>query len=1321
MSSADDPKFLWLKHVRQEGLVISRAAIEDFDPILQTAEHTEEFESVKSDLHSVFAEILEWPAAFIKTDDDLPDAASCDLADLGLTLRADLAVVDKSEENTLLLVKTLEDGVSPDERGTVKGWDGVTHQQAFDRHLRDTGVEAGLLITPTHYRLTYSPRGETPGYLEWPIEGMATTAGRPMLGGFKLILNKEALWGREHRRLHHILKESREKQNSVSTKLAGQVLGALYTLLRGFTEAADADLSEKMEAIADQEPHHFYEGLLTVLLRLVFVLFAEDRDLLPSSNSQKAKSLYDNGYSIRELFGELEQDAALYPDTMHDRYGAWGRLAGLFKLIHDGQGPDFMHERRGKLFDSKAFPFLTGQFSDDDPAKILAVSDKCIHEVLKGLLLLDGERLSYKTLDVEQIGSVYETVMGFTIERATGRSIALRSGKANVPAYINLERVLETPGKNRKKFLKDKIDYEVTTSQNKSLSPAKSIEEIIAALENKVDERGSPAKRTCPIGTIILQPTDERRKTGSHYTPRALTHPIVKEALEPILDRLGDEATPDEILDLKVCDPAMGSGAFLVETCRALGERLQLAWEKHKHLMPDEAKEDPEIFARREVAKRCLYGVDRNHMATDLAKLSLWLVTLSQDEDFTFLDHAFKTGDSLVGLSLDEISNVTWELRDDLKRPLFASAFAKRVQNSRDERRRIRNAPDNVTYEIQQARMRAADKELEVVRLGGDAVIAAFFAGKKAKERKEVLNKLQDQIALGSASGWDAARDMVEKLGKGEHPIKPFHWEIEFPEVFDGDSPGFDSFVGNPPFAGRNTIIHSNKDGYLYWMKVIASDASSNCDLAAYFYRQAYSSLKNGGTMGLIATNSIAQGYTREGGLRYILQEANGIIYRTVKRHKWQGDAAVVTSTVHIIKNPKALPETLLDNKKVGRISAFLREGDYDDTPKDIEENAGIVFEGLKPYGAGFLFDDSGAEDGKCESLNEMNRLIASSPKNASRIKPYLGGSEINSSPTHAHHRYVIDFEDFPLKREEGLPSWSSASDHQKQAMLKEGIVPLDYKDSVAYDWPDLIEIVERLVKPERKKQKRDSLRNRWWIHGENRPSLVANMKKSERLFVLSNVSAHLAIASVGSDRIYSNACSVFTDISIIPIFSSIHEVWVRFLTSTLRDDLRYSPTDCFRNFPIPQKIGQNNYLTSILNDYLGHRSGIMEKTNLGLTKTYNSFHDVHNVDADIIRLRSLRAKLDDAVFRAYGWDDLADKCKPGGEAEPRFLHGTDEPEYAYQKRYHWPAWFRDKVLAKLLELNKERAAAEKEAAQNEYGNKMKPGALQLDQQGTLL
>ena len=121
-----------------------------------------------------------------------------------------------------------------------------------------------------------------------------------------------------------------------------------------------------MRVVAERQPEEFYEGLLTVLMRLVFVLYAEDRELVPSADNEQAKTIYEQGYAVRRLFADLEADAALYPDTMADRYGAWGRLLGLFQLIHDGAGPDFMHQRRGKLFDPETFPFLLGRFGEDD-------------------------------------------------------------------------------------------------------------------------------------------------------------------------------------------------------------------------------------------------------------------------------------------------------------------------------------------------------------------------------------------------------------------------------------------------------------------------------------------------------------------------------------------------------------------------------------------------------------------------------------------------------------------------------------------------------------------------------------------------------------------------------------------------------------------------------------------------------------------------------------------------------------------------------------------------------------------------------------------
>ena len=153
--------------------------------------------------------------------------------------------------------------------------------------------------------------------------------------------------------------------------------------------------------------------------------------------------------------------------------------------------------------------------------------------------------------------------------------LAIKAGKNNkTPVFVALDDLLAKKGKDRIKELKENVGRALTAAQAKPVEDAKSIEDLAAALDGMVDERGSPKKRVAASGTPILQPTGERRRTGSHYTPRSLTAPIVKYALEPAFDRLGPDATPEQVLELKVCDPAMGSGAFLVEACRALGERL---------------------------------------------------------------------------------------------------------------------------------------------------------------------------------------------------------------------------------------------------------------------------------------------------------------------------------------------------------------------------------------------------------------------------------------------------------------------------------------------------------------------------------------------------------------------------------------------------------------------------------------------------------------------------------------------------------------------------------------------------------------------------
>lgn len=348
---------LWLKHVRQEGLVVAQTALND-TPIEQTADDTEAFKSSASDFWSIARNVLEWPDSRIARGADLPKAAVCRLTEMNVTLTADAALIAPDEPLPRLLIKLLEKDEDPDRRGAIDRWEGVTQQQAFERHLRESGVEQGVLVTDKAIRLTYAPVGETAGFLEWPLDGMATTAGRPMLGGLKLVLGKNAIWGPDASRLSGILKRSRENQNTVSTELAEQVLGALYTLLRGFTAQFDDRVS--LQEVARKNPQLLYEGLLTVLLRLVFILYAEDRDLVPSADNADAKSLYDKGYSVRGLFGQLEEDASFYPDTMGDRYGAWGRLLGLFSWSMTAPGAISCMRGAANCSTRLSIPFCSG-------------------------------------------------------------------------------------------------------------------------------------------------------------------------------------------------------------------------------------------------------------------------------------------------------------------------------------------------------------------------------------------------------------------------------------------------------------------------------------------------------------------------------------------------------------------------------------------------------------------------------------------------------------------------------------------------------------------------------------------------------------------------------------------------------------------------------------------------------------------------------------------------------------------------------------------------------------------------------------------------
>ncbi len=555
----------------------------------------------------------------------------------------------------------------------------------------------------------------------------------------------------------------------------------------------------------------------------------------------------------------------------------------------------------------------------------------------------------------------------------------------------------------------------------------------------------------------------------------------------------------------------MGSGAFLVEACRQLAEALVRAWDAHgvrPQVPPDE---DATLYAKRLVVQRCLYGVDRNELAAELGKLSLWLATLARDHEFSFLDHCIRHGDLLVGLDRRQIEALTWtpqssEARLDLLQILVRDRLAE-VERERD---RIRTALEDAPEEQQRLVLARAQQALADPKLVGDAVIAAFFSADRARAREEERLQVRGIIEQAGTGWQDRLTPAVAALRGSTPPVVPFHWPLEFPEVFDRENPGFDAIVGNPPFAGKNTTIAVNAAHYLDWLQTLHEGAHGNSDIVAHFFRRTYGLLREGGCLGLLATNTIRQGDTRATGLRPIRQ-LGGTIYSARRRYKWPGEAAVVVSVVHIAKSDLSGP-CKLDGRQVPVITAFLFHDGGDDDPQPVRANANKSFQGSIVLGMGFTFDDADKK-GVANPIRLMHELIAKEPRNAERIFPYIGGEEVNDSPTHAHHRYVINFEDFPRARDPKLPSWQEFDERQRREMLRNGVVPIDYPRRVAADWPDLLKIVEEKVKPARASDNRESYRRYWWRFAERRGSLYAGIEGSERVLVISRVSENLGFA----------------------------------------------------------------------------------------------------------------------------------------------------------------------------------------------------------------
>lgn len=579
----------------------------------------------------------------------------------------------------------------------------------------------------------------------------------------------------------------------VSEDLKGRVFDALRLSISGFLSRTSNGLSTGSDLEACRE------NSFILLYRLLFIMYAEDRSLLPYRSNQ--------AYTSNRSLARLRDDVA---STM-DRRGEtafsdtdtslWQDLVVLFDLVDGGGARYGVPAYNGGLFSPEQHPFLITKVLSN--RSLALVIDKLSrsrdpNHGHDGLF-----RVDYRDLAIRQLGSVYEGLLEMHPRRSVESLIVIESTKA---------------GTQKQKF-----------------HPA-----------NKPIPKGfRPAGITIPAHEVYLEnDKGERRTTGSYYTPDHIVDHIVQSVVEPICKQITSQIEQEvdglqkeilvakgedlaeqrkrlhevqtsfdkRLLKLRILDPAMGSGHFLVRACQYLAEEIAT------NPYSDDSQEDhPEgdsalLFWKRMIAENCLFGVDLNPFAVELAKLALWLETVSRDKPLAFVDHHLRNGNSLVGASIDQLDAVPGQ------KTLFTNVFAEQLEKSKAElleplRELKAIQSDDARAVKQKERLFGTfEKRLRAFTAVADLWCGEFFRQEEG-ERLNPVDFSELLAGIRSAHKFEGLlRPHEEWLQSLRKATCPFHWELQFPEAFmelGTDRAGFHAIIGNPPYE----VLSSKETG----------------------------------------------------------------------------------------------------------------------------------------------------------------------------------------------------------------------------------------------------------------------------------------------------------------------------------------------------------------------------------------------------------------------------------------------------------------------------------------------------------------------------
>ena len=1253
----------------------------------------------------VLADFLGWGANLLGAG-HVPPTLTTPVPEYHTEVRPDFVLVPADGDATPLLLGMLLD---PGIRATARPRVGSSTWMAApaDRMahaLRANKVPLGIVTDGTEWTLVCAPAGGATTTATWTRH---TWADEPeTLKAFAALLGRLRFFGvPEDQTLPALLAASLDRQEEITTRLSEQSQ-AVVEMLVGCIGRLDAEHRAEHGGPllpADVEPADVYQAAVTVLMRLVFLLYAEERGLLPLDDDT-----YAEAYAASTLAGQLREHASdAGEDTLERSSVGWHRLLATFRFVHRGARHDQFNLTGygGSLFDPDRFPWLEGRDTADDSlegSEPLRIDDRTLLRALEALQWLkfssERRRVSFRVLDVEQIGYVYEGLLDQDARRADdwilgiagdnkgekdGPELALtdlklhRAQGAEEFAGWLCECIKKGGGKRTatavKRALTRPNDAVVDAVWTGVLEACGGNEDIahqilpFAGLLRK-DPRELPV--IYPPGSLYLTDSELRAHTGAVYTPRFLAEQVVERALEPLVKSPGPLDTenesawkirkPEEILALKVIDIAAGSGAFLVAATRFLADRLIEAQREYGTVQDGVEIDDEQAIldARRKILDHCIYGVDINPMAVEMAKLSLWLVTLDKTRPFGFLDDRLAVGDSLLGvtrpeqlLNLHLDASAGLKVHDFKQSTVWTADVPGLLKQAASLREQIADIEliDSHSADHKKRLLTESWGVTQRLTVLADALSGASLSGGSDAQYRVVAAGFGLATSDGgNPTAWTQFKErtqfaLTDNRGVVRHPA---HFPLLFPEVFAEPRDGFDAVVGNPPFlGGKKLTVVFGTDYREHFVKVLGRGVRGHADLIAYMFLAAAAiSDPNHGQLGLIATNTIAQGDTREVGRDRLVSDGFDI-RAAVKSKKWPtAGANLEYSIVWASRQSRSAGvRAIADDVLVWAVTSSLDPtGRISGNPFRLAASKGLAFIGSNVNGVGFTMTE-----------DEARELISLEPRNADVVFPYIGGEDLSTSVDCSTSRWIVNFFDWSEDRARSFPG---PFNH-----VLENVKP--HRLSLALTKPDLAE--------------------NWWRYERRGVALYSAIEGMSHVLAIARVSKVVLPVRVPTGCVFSEQCVVFatgnlTDLAFLS--SAPHYWWAISHSSTLETRIRYTPSDVFETLARPEPTSRMRVAGTSLDE---DRRAFMLGRQLGLTKTYNLVHDPGVFDADVAHIRELHVEVDEAVCSAYGWEGLP----------------LDHGHYETRQGIRWtvsPA-ARVELLDRLLELNHAKYTEEQE------------------------